>query len=175
MKLTIPHHAHAARIVLIPVLALVFYIPAGWTSVAAAFDLRRWLRSPTGWMAGSRAATKPVFGVRRLPRPGRGQADGGDRAVPDRAGHPTRGWRCGRRSSSAAKSRCRRCANGWRNRPALEGEGRLPSAKSRPPCRWSRSAACCTRFRRASRCNPGHGWRSRFPRRRLDAGGGRCC
>jgi hypothetical protein len=56
MKLTLPTWLTLLRIVMIPVLVLVFYLPYTWTNFASAaiFGLAR---SPTGSMAGSHAAT----------------------------------------------------------------------------------------------------------------------
>lgn len=50
MKLTIPTWLTLLRIVLIPVLALVFYVPGKWTSVAAAAIFA--LASVTDWLDG---------------------------------------------------------------------------------------------------------------------------
>ncbi len=53
MKLTVPTMLTLLRILLIPVLAVVFYLPYGWTSLAAALvfgmaSLTDWL---DGWIA----------------------------------------------------------------------------------------------------------------------------
>ncbi len=113
MKLTLPTWLTLLRIVMIPVLVLVFYLPYTWTNFASAAIFG--LAAITDWLDGWIAPLPAGVGLRRVPRSGRGQADGGS-AVPDRAGPPDAVDGAGRRSSSAAQIACRRCANGWPNR-----------------------------------------------------------
>ena len=59
MKLTVPTMLTLARIMMIPVLVLVFYLPYKWSNFASAAvfalaALTDWL---DGWIARSRAAT----------------------------------------------------------------------------------------------------------------------
>ncbi|KAG0772171.1 hypothetical protein G6F21_014552 [Rhizopus arrhizus] len=69
MKLTLPTWLTLLRIVMIPVLVLVFYLPYTWTNFASAAIFG--LAAITDWLDGW------------IARP-----DGGGGAVPDRAGPP---------------------------------------------------------------------------------------
>ena len=98
---------------MIPVLVVVFYLPYAWTNFAAVFvfvlaALTDWL---DGWIA-RRYNQYSAFGAFLDPV--------ADKLMVAVAlflivqGIRRRGWRSGPQSSSAARSRFRRCANGWR-------------------------------------------------------------
>ena len=155
MPLNLPNLLTWLRILLIPLFLGVFYFPDTWLSgpqknltatvlfaVAAAHRLAGRL---------SRAHAEPDLGLRRVSRSGGRQADGGGRA--DRAGLAgARGCDRSRSSSSAARSRSRRCANGWRRsaaarawpcrflgkiKTACQMVGDSAAALSRPSCSGS--------------------------------------
>ncbi len=123
MKLTLPTWLTLLRIVMIPVLVLVFYLPYTWTNFASAaiFGLAAITDWLDGWIA-RRYQLESAFGAFLDPV--------ADKLMVAVAlfliGRVTddRGWRSGRRSSSAVRSRCRRCANGW------------PSWASARRCAW---------------------------------------
>jgi CDP-diacylglycerol--glycerol-3-phosphate 3-phosphatidyltransferase len=87
MKLTLPTWLTLLRIVMIPVLVLVFYLPYTWTNFASAAIFG--LAAITDWLDGWIARRYAGVGLRRLPRPGRGQADGGGGLFLIVQGHPT--------------------------------------------------------------------------------------
>jgi phosphatidylglycerophosphate synthase len=88
MPINIPTTLTWLRIVLIPVFVGVYYLPDAWLAPAG----KNWLAmgifafaAITDWLDGWLARRLgPHERVRRVPRPGRGQADGGRRADPAR-------------------------------------------------------------------------------------------
>ena len=117
MPFNIPILLTWLRVALIPLVVGVFYLPEHWLPAGrpepgrhAGLHRRRGHRLVRRL---PRAALEPDLGLRRLPRSGRRQADGGRRAAGAGAAGPRRRG-ASPSSSSAARSRSRRCANGWR-------------------------------------------------------------